>query len=158
MQFSFNFYWNYTETWNVFFVPWTPSGSLEKPMETSQNVSGCIKWNTIAMKINFNQIVKSTDPLWGARSMNQDKKTSASSTLSSLLPLPHLPKGVTGVTGSPAVILDQENQFLEGPRWCCATTCWSRPASSCEGKYNFTHSHHSYFDNFSFNKWMEWVE
>ena len=23
MQFSFNFSWNYTETWNVFFVPWT---------------------------------------------------------------------------------------------------------------------------------------
>ena len=45
--------------------------------------------------------------------MNHGKKTSASSMLSSL---PHHPKGVTGVTGSPAVILDQEHRFLEGPR------------------------------------------
>ena len=58
IQFLLKLYWNL----ECLFCPMDSSGSLEKPMETSQNVSGCRKWNTIAMKINFNQTVKSTDP------------------------------------------------------------------------------------------------
>ena len=77
--------------WNLecLFCPMDPSGSLEKPMETSQNVSGCRKWNTIAMKINFNQIVKSTDPCGEQGPWTKVKKPlpAARCLLSSLSPI-----------------------------------------------------------------------